>query len=171
VLLLEPVLLGVPDVVPLVVPPIAGLLLVEELEEPGVVVLEPLRLPVPVAPIDDVPVVPVVAVVVSVLLVVLPVVVLGAVELALPLSVPLPVVPALPVVVDGVVVLDELADVPLVPAASFLWHAPRDRAATTERAATAVWVRVVFIRNSLEMGCEVVGMTLGGSRPVPVGTV
>jgi hypothetical protein len=72
-----------------------------------------------------------------------PVVVLGVVLLELPLR--------LPVVVDGVVLLlDELvAPVPVVPV-SLRWHALRDRAPTTAMAATAAWVRVVFIRNSLK---------------------
>ncbi|HUR88388.1 MAG TPA: hypothetical protein VMZ74_04810 [Ramlibacter sp.] len=141
-----PVLGVVPVVLLPVEPPIDGFVL--ELLEPGVVEELPLVEPVPVAPIDDVPLGDVLLVVVSVLLPELPVVVLG-VEEALPLRLPLPV-PELPVVVDGVVLEEELvAPVPLVPA-SLRWHAPSDRAATTARTAVAVWVMVVFIRNSLK---------------------
>jgi len=151
-LVVEPVV-PVPDVLePVPLPVWLPVPVVPVVLLPGVVLALPLTEPVPVAPIEDVePVLGVVLlVVVSVLLLVLPVVVLGVV--ALPLRLPEPVV--LPVVVDGAVELDELlAPVPVVPALSLRWHAPSDRAATTVRVAAATWVRVVFIRKLLEMGC------------------
>lgn len=142
------------------------------LDEPDVP-LEPLVEPVPVAPMEDVPPVPLV----SLLAVPVPLV-LGDVELALPVM--LPVLPELPVVVDGVVLDELVAPVdPAVPLSVPRWQALRDRAATTARTAVAVWVMVVFIRNSLlEMGCVQRGtgspncpeVTLGRWRGQAVGT-
>jgi hypothetical protein len=153
--------LPVPDVLPvepLVEPVPVALLSVELLVLPGVLELELepgvdvllLVEPVPVAPIEDVPPVPLV----SLLAVPVPLVLGVVVELALPLRLPVP--PALPVVVDGEVLLDELvAPVPLVPAplSPALLQALREIAATTAREAAAIWVRVVFIRNSLKWVC------------------
>jgi hypothetical protein len=168
VLLLEPVPL--PPVVPLVLPPIDGFVLEPLLPEPEAPDVPPIELPVPLvlpgvvepvplAPIDVVPPEPLVpAVVVSVLVLELPVVVLGDVVLALPVMLPLPLDPVDPVV--ELPVPDELvAPVPEPPASPALWHAPSERAATTVMAAQAAWVRVVFIRNSLEMGCVQRGRT------------
>ncbi|HEY8050362.1 MAG TPA: hypothetical protein VIE63_14400 [Ramlibacter sp.] len=136
-LLIVPALPVVPVPVELLVLPGVEL----DVLEPGIVEL-PLAEPVPVAPIEDVPPEPVVS------LLAVPVLpVLGDVEVALPVVVP--DVPVLPVVVDGVVA-DEPVVVLFVP--SPRWHALSERAATTARTAVAVWVRVVFIRNSLEMG-------------------
>lgn len=152
--LIVPALPVVPVPVEPVVPPGVD---VELLLVSGVVVL-PLVEPVPVAPIDDV--LPGVALpVVEPVLLVLPVVVLGDVELAAPLRLPLPV-PLLPVVVDGVVEEELDAPVPDVPA-SLRWHAPRERAAATARTAVAVWVNVVFMRNSLNW----VGVQKGKGSP------
>ncbi|NKE66010.1 hypothetical protein RAMLITH_09275 [Ramlibacter sp. RBP-2] len=131
--LVEPVtpevLLSVP-VVPLpeapAVPPVAPV---------PVVPVEP---PVPDAPIELVPpVVPLAPAAVSVLLPVVP-----------------PVVPAVLLELDvsavaggGVVVLDEVAELPApAPASSFLPQALSDRAPTMASAAAAVWVRDIFIR-------------------------
>jgi hypothetical protein len=98
------------------------------------------------------PLVPLPLVVVSVLLPVVPAVlplVLGLVELGL-LVLPVPAVDGL------VVVLDEL-DVPVLPVpavpASCLPQAASDKAATTVKAAAAVWVRDIFIRKLLRDLC------------------
>ena len=120
-----------------------GVVLDVELDEPGEVLLDvlgdvelPLVEPVPVAPmVDVVPVLPLAVVSVLVLLLVL-----GE---ALPLRLPEPVV------VDGVVlpvvVLLELAPVPLEPvvALSLRWQALSDRAAAMAIAMAVYWV---FIR-------------------------
>lgn len=138
-----PVPLAFLSVEPLVLPGMLEL----ELESDGVVLL--VVEPVPVAPIEDVPPVPVV----SLLAVPVPLVLGEVVAVALPLRPPVPA--ALPVVVDGVVVvLDELA-APVRVASSESGprlQALREIAATTAKEAAAMRVRVVFIRYSLN-GC------------------
>jgi hypothetical protein len=148
------VALPVPDVLPVELPVPVVFLSVEPLVLPGMLELELesgvvvllLVEPVPVAPIEDVPPVPVV----SLLAVPVPLVLGVVVAVALPLRLPVP--PALPVVVDGVVVvLDELA-APVCVASSASgprWQALREIAATTAKEAAAMRVRVVFIRYSL----------------------
>jgi hypothetical protein len=147
------VALPVPDVLPVELPVPVALLSVEPLVLPGMLELELesgvvvllLVEPVPVAPIEDVPPVPVV----SLLAVPVPLVLGDVVAVALPLRLPVP--PALPVVVDGVVVVLELA-APVCVASSASgprWQALREIAATTAKEAAAMRVRVVFIRYSL----------------------
>jgi hypothetical protein len=114
---------------------------------------------VPVAPIDVVPLV------------------LGVV-VVLVLAVPVPLSDDDPLVEPGVVdAVEELVDgddgVVLFVVedvvdslVSRLVQAPRDRAATTARAAPAAWVRVIFIRNSL-VGADT---TLGRHSSRRVGT-
>lgn len=140
-LLVEPV---TPDVLPGAVDPVPLELLASPPLVPPVALGEPLVEPVPGPPMELVLPVELLPVVVSVLL--LPLAVLGLV-----LGVVLGVVAALSV--DGVVVvvvlLDEV-DEPAAPVSSRLVQAPSDRAATTVRAAAAVWVKDIFIGKLLE---------------------
>lgn len=139
-----------------------ALLVLESVLPVALPLTEPVEPVVPVAPID-----------------VVPLVVEPGVVVVLVLAVPVPLSDAEPVVEPGVVdAVDELVegDVGVVllfvvedvvdSVDSRLVQAPRERAATTARAAPAAWVRVIFIRNSL-VGADT---TLGRHSSRRVGT-
>jgi len=145
VALVEPV---TPEVLPAVPDPVVLLASL-----PVVLPVEP----VPLEPMELVPPEPVVPlVVVSVLLPVVPPVVPAVLPLVLGvlglLGLPVPAVDGL------VVVLDDELEVPVLPLpavpASCLPQAASDKAATTVKAAAAVWVRDIFIRKLLRGLCS-----------------